>query len=104
MFYPSSCVHELTYVLVYSRDVEALGAELGEPDLLDLLRRFLFDQLYGHLGLVSSDDNRHEWPEFAGRLTIYPSASVLFYAPSELVGPGGMRREVIRSTALWYNS
>lgn len=69
-----------------------------------MLRRFLFDQLYGELGLVSSEENRDEWPEFDGRLTIYPSASVLFCAPSDLAGPGGMRREVVRSVARWYNS
>jgi hypothetical protein len=35
---------------------------------------------------------------------VHTSASAIFYAPSELAGPGGMHREVMRSTSLWYRA
>ena len=36
------------------------------------------------------------------RVGIHQSASVTFYAPSELAGPHGMHREIIRCNPRWY--
>jgi hypothetical protein len=43
-------------------------------------------------------------PDFHGQLFIHTSAAAVYYAPSELAGTGGMHREMLRSTALWYRS
>jgi hypothetical protein len=40
-------------------------------------------------------------PEFHGRVAVYNSAVVKFYAPSDLSGVGGMRRECIRAVPSW---
>ena len=44
------------------------------------------------------------WPNISqrARIGLYSSASATFYAPSELAGPRGMHREIIRSTSAWY--
>lgn len=69
-----------------------------------MFRRFLFDQLYADGDFTAETVDPAEWPTFSGRLSIFSSASVSFYAASELAGPGGMRREIVRSTSHWYNS
>lgn len=88
----------------YSQDVQSLSVELGEPGLSDMIRRFLYDQIYAGPDFDADDVDPDEWPEFQGRLSVHSSASVLFYSPSELSGPGGMHREYIRSTDRWYNA
>ncbi|KAI0742204.1 hypothetical protein C8Q80DRAFT_1109559, partial [Daedaleopsis nitida] len=35
---------------------------------------------------------------------VYRAASSTFYAPSELCGPGGMHREMIRATPRWWGA
>ena len=44
-------------------------------------------------------------PQISSRLKVglHISVSAVFYAPTELSGPGGMHREVIRATSTWYN-
>lgn len=37
-------------------------------------------------------------------MVVYPSALAMFYAPSDLSGVGGMRRERIRSVSSWRRS
>ncbi|KAF7975074.1 hypothetical protein HWV62_10459 [Athelia sp. TMB] len=39
---------------------------------------------------------------FKESITTYPSAQALFYAPSDICGTGGMRRERIRAVSSWY--
>jgi hypothetical protein len=51
---------------------------------------------------VAEEFDLDECPRFYGTIKIYTSASATFYAPSELSGPGGMHREIIRSTSNWY--
>ncbi|KAF7972371.1 hypothetical protein HWV62_18074 [Athelia sp. TMB] len=40
---------------------------------------------------------------FRGTIDIYPSAQAIFYAPSDLCGTGGMRKELIRAVPSWFN-
>jgi hypothetical protein len=42
-------------------------------------------------------------PHFFGRISIFHSAVATYYAPSDLSGIGGMRREWIRATPSWQN-
>lgn len=77
-------------------------AETNQPTLPELIRRFLYDQIFSDPSLSAADVTLDECPRFSGRVSIYSSASAVFYAPSELSGHGGMHREVIRSTPRWY--
>lgn len=40
-------------------------------------------------------------PSFVGSISVFHSAVACFYAPSDLCGAGGMRRERIRSNPSW---
>ncbi|KAF8123085.1 hypothetical protein EV363DRAFT_1404165 [Boletus edulis] len=43
------------------------------------------------------------YPQYDGKICVFNSASAMFYAPSDVSGIHGMRREFIRSTPLWRN-
>jgi len=81
--------------------VAALANKLNIPDLPELVRTFLFGQLF-------PDDDRDptiippsECLGYQGKISVYSSASSTFYAPSDPSGTGGMRREYIRATPTW---
>ncbi|KAH7904126.1 hypothetical protein BJ138DRAFT_1019557, partial [Hygrophoropsis aurantiaca] len=85
----------------YSRTVHRLGLELGHPILPQLIRRFLYDQLYPNDPVPGAEVPLDECPLFDGHISVYHSATATFYAPSELAGPGGMHREMIRANPAW---
>ncbi len=68
-----------------------------------LIRHFLHSEIYPDV-LLDVDAPLDEFPYISGRtkLGMYLSASATFYAPSELCGPGGMHREIIRCNPSWY--
>jgi hypothetical protein len=102
---PHSCAHAHLEFAAYLQTLASFTAALAHPEVPLLLRRFLHDQLCAYNEELPSDNiPLDELPEFNGTLRVHTSASVVFYAPSELAGTGGMHREVIRSTALWYRS
>ncbi|KAF8836969.1 hypothetical protein BDN67DRAFT_991942 [Paxillus ammoniavirescens] len=81
-----------------ARTVGDLAVELSIPQLPMLLRCFLFEQLH-------PDDERdvnkippNVLPRFDGKIWVFNSASSRFFAPSDLSGIGGMRREHIRAS------
>jgi hypothetical protein len=78
-------------------DVRDLANDLNCPDLIYLIRRFLYKQLFHD----SSEDSHARLPVFDERIHVYPSAVATFYAPSDICGTGGMRRERIRSMPSW---
>ncbi|KAH9919576.1 hypothetical protein B0H21DRAFT_702115 [Amylocystis lapponica] len=87
----------------YPRTLPELGEHLGQPALHELVSRFLYDQ--------SNRDNPDapnaediplaDCPLFTGRISVFHSASATFYAPSDISGIAGMRRERIRATPSW---
>ncbi|KAF9245053.1 hypothetical protein BU15DRAFT_71398 [Melanogaster broomeanus] len=83
--------------------VSILAEELCIPNLSDLLRHFLFDQIYLNHPSDHSEVPLAACPHYDGRISIFNSASSRFYAPSDLSGIGGMHTEFIRSTPLWRN-
>ncbi|TFY59764.1 hypothetical protein EVJ58_g5572 [Rhodofomes roseus] len=92
---------ELPSRQVYMRTVQDLAMEYQQPDLLALIRRFLFDQL-NDLDEVTSDDvDLSDCPPFFGKVAVYRTAQATFFAPSELSGNRGMHRELIRSNQSW---
>ncbi|KAH9941016.1 hypothetical protein B0H21DRAFT_870312 [Amylocystis lapponica] len=80
----------------YTRFAGPLAAEVNQPDLPVLIRTFLYDQLFATDDHTSANVPISHCPMFSGRISVYRSASVTFYAPSELSGGGGMHRELIR--------
>ena len=73
------------------------------PNLVILLRRFLFGQLFPNDPRDPSEIPIADCPRFEGSISVFNSASARFYAPSDLSGLGGMRSEFIRSTPMWRN-
>jgi hypothetical protein len=80
--------------------VEQLSDHLNVPDLHILIQRFLYDQL--HLDRPSLVDvPLSSCPSPTGRIHLHLSAVATYYAPSDLSGIGGMRRERIRAIPSW---
>jgi hypothetical protein len=81
-----------------------LQDELQQPDFIDLLHQFLYNQLHpladAHVDLAS-DILPHQLPEIHGKISVYPSAVATFFAPSDICGIGGMHREHIRALPSW---
>ncbi|KII89805.1 hypothetical protein PLICRDRAFT_52959 [Plicaturopsis crispa FD-325 SS-3] len=85
----------------YRSDVHALAADIQQPRLPELLRRFLYDQLHPESNISSADVALEDCPRFHGRISVYHSAVARFYAPSDFCGAGGMYRERIRANPNW---
>ncbi|KAG1904171.1 uncharacterized protein F5891DRAFT_1126616 [Suillus fuscotomentosus] len=83
--------------------VAALAHEVAVPDLRHLIRYFLFSQLNPDDARNPKDIPAASLPRHEGKLQVFNSAAATFYAPSDLSGIGGMRREHIRACPLWRN-
>ena len=78
-----------------------LATKIEQPRLIELVRRFLYDQLYPDSNLPSSDVSLNACPIFFGKVSVFLSAVATYYAPSDPCGIGGMHREHIRATPSW---
>ncbi|KAF7436245.1 hypothetical protein PC9H_003074 [Pleurotus ostreatus] len=79
----------------YPQMLTALADHISLPDFPDTLRQFIHTRNHPLADLSqngSTVDNL-----FNGPIHVYHSATIQFYAPSELCGEGGMHREMIRS-------
>ena len=86
----------------YPRSLVALGLKIGQHNLLDLARRFLFYQLNPTSPIEPDQLTLAACPMiWESKVSVYHSATAIFRAPSNPSGPGGMYREVIRSTPFW---
>ncbi|KAH7906149.1 hypothetical protein BJ138DRAFT_1016682 [Hygrophoropsis aurantiaca] len=85
----------------YPKNVEDLATHINQPRLPELIRRFLYDQINPDAPISSADVTLEQCPNFSGRIAVFHSAIARFYAPSDLCGAGGMRREYIRSNPSW---
>ncbi|KZP34143.1 hypothetical protein FIBSPDRAFT_906343 [Athelia psychrophila] len=85
----------------YPRRIVQLAAHISQPAFPDLLRRFLYDQLNPGAEIAGADIAISDCPMFAGKVCVYPSAGVTFYAPSDPSSLSGLRRERIRSVRSW---
>ena len=79
---------------------EALGKHIGQVDLDDLVRQFLFYQQHptfpGTPPLTLCPTT-----ETATNISVFHSATAVFCAPSDLSGVGGLYRETIRCSPRW---
>ena len=81
----------------------ALAHEVAVPDLRRLIQHFLFTQLNQDDPRDPADVPTGSLPRHEGKLQVFNSAAATFFAPSDLSGTGGMRREHIRACPLWRN-
>ena len=71
---------------------------LQQPSFPRLLRKFLYEQLRcDNMALPS----RGSHLRIDGKIHVFNSAVATFYAPSDISGISGMRRELIRVTSSW---
>ncbi|KAH7917560.1 hypothetical protein BV22DRAFT_1108549 [Leucogyrophana mollusca] len=80
----------------YPKALDSLAAHINEPMLPILTHQFLFDQLH-----PNEDDAMGNDPSITSPISVFHSAAATFFAPSDVSGTRGMRREIIRSTPKW---
>ncbi|KAI0251372.1 hypothetical protein BJV78DRAFT_1316789 [Lactifluus subvellereus] len=87
----------------YPRMIDQLAAYLGQPRLVEYIRRFLYDQSHPNAEICGMDVLLDLCPEISSqlRVNVFHSATSTYYAPSDLSGTGGMHRERIRATPCW---
>ncbi|OBZ65379.1 hypothetical protein A0H81_14520 [Grifola frondosa] len=86
------------------RTAVALGNYIKQPRLKELIRRFLYDQLNPNSALPGLEVSLQDCPEFDERISVFFSAASTYYAPSDPSGVGGMHREHIRATPMWFGT
>jgi hypothetical protein len=84
----------------YPTDLLSLAEHLNLPDLPLLVRRFLFEQLNPD-ELSAAQQPWENLPDIQSKVSVFHSARAIFYAPSDVSGSYGMRRQIIRSTPSW---
>ena len=85
----------------YPRYLNDLALHIGHPQLTELARRFLFDQLHPNSEVSSTDVELELCSEITGKISVFHSAVATFFAPSDEYGLRGMRCERIRSCPMW---
>ncbi|KAG1856020.1 hypothetical protein DFJ58DRAFT_716121 [Suillus subalutaceus] len=86
-----------------AQTIPALANELAIPHLADLVRDFLVEQLYPEMRAAEIPESIMDCPRYEGRIRVFNSAVSMFFAPSNLSGIGGMKREHIRVSPNWRN-
>ncbi|KAF8802530.1 hypothetical protein BYT27DRAFT_7226421 [Phlegmacium glaucopus] len=84
----------------YPRGLHQLAAYIHQPKFPFALQQFLY--LYDNPNSAPLLPAIENLPRFDGEIKVYHSAVSIFYAPSDLCGAGGMKREIIRSTPHFY--
>ncbi|KAJ6615692.1 hypothetical protein B0H10DRAFT_2164795 [Mycena sp. CBHHK59/15] len=92
-----------TPVRGYPRNPIALAQHLRLPQLIPLLRRFLYvqDNPDRDADIPLSHVPLDDCPDTPSSVKVFPSAVAKFYAPSDQSGIGGMLREHIRAVRSW---
>ena len=80
-----------------------LTPSLNQPQLLEHVRRFLYDQFHPDAEVCGMDTPLDSCPAVPNnlRIKVYHSATLTYHAPSDLSGIGGMHHEIIRATPSW---
>ncbi|KAF8236728.1 hypothetical protein L208DRAFT_1523843, partial [Tricholoma matsutake] len=83
-------------------DVFELAHHIHQPQLPELIQRFLYDQLNPNAEIDGAHVALDACPKFLGPVYMHLSACATFYALSDLCGVGGMHCERICSVKSWY--
>ena len=85
---------------------DTIADTINQPDLTHLIRRFIYNQNQRHQPNSESEassSTSSDLPEFCTKISIYSSAIATFYAPSDILGIGGMCCEQIHAITAWRN-
>lgn len=87
----------------YPSNLSSLATYIKEPRLPSLIRTFLHQQfdISDDGSSTSEFDHMPDILEMISPVSVFHSAVATFYAPSDISGIRGMRRERIRSTPAW---
>jgi hypothetical protein len=87
----------------YPKTINTLASYLNQPRLLEYICRFLYDQFHPNAEVCGMDVPLYLCPTVAStlRIKLFLSANSTFYAPSDLLGIGGMHCEYIHATPTW---
>ncbi|KAH9032556.1 hypothetical protein EDB84DRAFT_1561952 [Lactarius hengduanensis] len=84
----------------YPSQLHALAAYIKQPKFPLVFSQFLYK--VSHPDEQVAPSMIRECPAFEGIIKVYHSAITTFYAPGDLSGSGGLRRERIRSTPHFF--
>ncbi|KAI5822540.1 hypothetical protein K523DRAFT_421984 [Schizophyllum commune Tattone D] len=86
----------------YPRDLRRLSVHVGYPELPELVRRFLYEQLQEEDEIIA-DPPLVDCPDLFGNevFLVYHSARAVFRAPSDMSGIHCARQEFIRASPNW---
>ncbi|KAG0695978.1 hypothetical protein DFH29DRAFT_1004961 [Suillus ampliporus] len=84
-----------------AQSVPALADKLDIPNLADLVRQFLVEQLHPDKDPTEVPSSFMESPCYEGWIRVFNSAVSTFFAPSDLSGLGRMKRKYIRVSPMW---
>ncbi|OCH84269.1 hypothetical protein OBBRIDRAFT_815526 [Obba rivulosa] len=87
----------------HPQNVQMLSAYIHQPQLLELIQRFLRVQTQPNASHDSIQIRLDQCPIYRGKIYTYHSATATYFAPSDPCGVGGMHREHIRGTPSWYH-
>ncbi len=85
----------------YPKKLLELADTINIPHLPDLIRRFLYLQLHPDSLVPEEHLDLDLCPPAPTHLSVFPSAVAVFYAPSDVCGSQGMRKERIRAIGSW---
>ncbi|KAF8836924.1 hypothetical protein BDN67DRAFT_991964 [Paxillus ammoniavirescens] len=88
----------------FEAHVQLLAVELNIPNLQDHIQMFLYQQQHPDEECNPEDIPRVDCPVYNGKISVFNSASAMFYALSDISGIGGMWCEYIQSCASWMNN
>jgi hypothetical protein len=82
-------------------DPDIVADQIDQPDLINLIRKFLHDQCRSDSDSEAMSSNI--LPEFHKTIRVSTSAVTTFNAPSNISGIGGMHYEHIHAIDTWRN-
>ncbi|KAH9178034.1 hypothetical protein EDB89DRAFT_2112020 [Lactarius sanguifluus] len=86
----------------YPSQLHALAAYIKQPKFPLIFAQFKFLYKVSHPDEQVAPSTIGECPAFEGMIKVHHSAVATFYAPGDLSGSGGLRRERIRSTPHFF--
>jgi hypothetical protein len=84
------------------RTLEGIAYYMNQPELPELARHFLYNQLNPNIFNTGADIPLNSCPMITSKVYLFSSAHAVYYAPSDLCGTEGMHSERIRAVKSWY--
>ena len=80
-----------------------LAQQINQPTLPELIRCFLYDQKYPDCHITSAGVSLDACPRLPKMISVFSSAAVTYYLPSDSGGLHGLHCEHIRATPSWQH-